>query len=110
MAEALGALAPAEDVAKSADVAAANARADALEARIAKVEETPAAPRVFTNGQVPPANQLRGQDQGTAPVDVAKAAEMRRQFRDADPAEQNRIATQMQGTAIDVLTAIHGRR
>jgi hypothetical protein len=80
-----------------------------VKARLATVEEHPAAPGVFTNGQVPPANQLRGQDQGSAPVDVAKAAQMRAAFRTADPAEQNRIANEMQTAAIGQLAVIHGR-
>jgi hypothetical protein len=112
VADALGALPAAEDVAKQADVAAANARADALEARIAKVEETPAAPRVFTNGAVPPAHMLRGQDQGgaSAQVDVAKALDRKKQlYGAADAAEQNQVAQEMQGDAINVLAAIHRR-
>jgi hypothetical protein len=104
---ALSAVAPAEDVAKSADVAAANARADALEARIAKVEESPAAPKVFTNGQVPPAEQLRGQDAGAPPSAIAKAAELKRVLYEGSPSEQNNAANEMQRAAIDALTAIH---
>lgn len=79
--------------------------------RLATVEASPAAPKVFTNGQVPPAHQLRGQDQGgAAHVDVAKAQETRRQFLNADPAEQNRLAGEMQQGAIATLAAIHGRQ
>lgn len=81
-----------------------------LKARLETVESHPAAPRVFTNGAVPPAHQMRGQDQGAAPVDVAKAMETRARFRDADPAEQNRLANEMQEGAIATLTAIHARR
>ena len=74
MAAALGAQAPAEDIAKQADVAGLLEQVETLKARLATVEEQPAAPKVFTNGQVPPAHQMRGQDQGApAAVDVAKA-------------------------------------
>ena len=110
VATAVGALAPAQDVAKSADVAAANARADELEARIAKVEETPAAPKVFTHGAVPPAHQLRGQDHGAPIVDVAKARAMKQRMYTADPAEANAIATELNQSAIATLEAIHGAR
>jgi hypothetical protein len=113
VAAALGAQPPAQDVAKQADVAGALAQVEALKARIAKVEETPAAPRVFTNGAVPPAHQMRGQDRaaGGGPVDIAKAAERRRQLYQApDAAEQNRVAKEMQAEAIDALAAIHRGR
>ncbi len=113
VAAALGALAPAQDVAKSADVAAALAEVELLKARLAVVEETPAAPKVFTNGQVPPAEQLRGQDQGRAAgqVDVAKALERKGQLYAApDARSQNVIAKSMQGDAIEALAAIHASR
>jgi hypothetical protein len=65
---------------------------------------------VFTNGQVPPAHQLRGQDQGSAPVDVAKALGRKRQlYGAADATEQNKLANEMQGDAIAALAAVHGR-
>lgn len=102
--------APAEDIARQADVAGLGTRLEDALARIAKMEELPAPPKVFTNGQVPPASQLRGQDQGAARVDVAKAQEVRTAFRNAEPAEQNRIANQMQQTAISALDVIHGRQ
>jgi|GEM_PF-1423626 len=111
VAAALGAMPPAQDVAKQADVAGALAKVGELEARIAKVEETPAAPKVFTNGQVPPASQLRGQDHGAAPlIDVAKAREMKQRMYTADPAEANRIAAELNRSAITHLEAIHGAR
>jgi hypothetical protein len=113
VAAALGAVAPAEDVAKQADVAGALAEVELLKARLAVVEETPAAPKVFTNGAVPPASQLRGQDQGASngTVDVTKALERKGQLYSApDARAQNEIAKSMQADAISVLSAIHGSR
>jgi hypothetical protein len=112
VAAALGASAPAQEVVakQAADLAGALARADQLEARIAKVEETPAAPKVFTNGQVPPESQLRGQDQGrgNGEINVAKAMERRKDLYTAPDAQsQNAIAKEMQGDAISALAAIH---
>ena len=100
-----------ETVAKQAAVIAElTGNIEVLKARVEEIAETPAAPKVFTNGQVPPQHQLRGQDQGAArQVDVAKAAEMRARFRDADPVEQNRLADEMQQAAIGHLAVLHGR-
>jgi hypothetical protein len=107
---AVGARETAEDVAKQADVAGLRAKVDALVAEVEVLKEQPAQPKVFTNGQVPPAQQLRGQDQGTGTqITVAKAAEMRAAFRNADPVEQNRLADEMQQAAIGHLAALHGR-
>lgn len=84
---------------------------ETLKGRIGVLEEQPAEPKVFTNGAVPPRDQLRGQDKGAAPVDVAKAREMKQGlYRSADAREQNRIAQEMQAGAIDALQAIHRRR
>ena len=102
---------PAEDIAKQADVAGLTQEVETLKARLATVEEQPAAPKVFTNGQVPPASQLRGQDQGVAqPVDVAKALELKHELYTADAPRQKQIADDMQQMAIDQLAAIHARR
>jgi hypothetical protein len=99
----------AEVVAKmAADNAGLAETVEALKSRLETVEAMPAMPKVALNGAVPPA-QLRGQDQGAPAVDVAKAQEMRQRFRDADPAEQNRLANEMQGAAIAGLAVIHGR-
>ena len=78
--------------------------------RLAVVEEHPAAPGVFTNGQVPPAEQLRGQNQGrnAGQIDVAKALERKREMYAApDAGAQNEIAKSMQGDAIGALRAIY---
>jgi hypothetical protein len=109
---ALGALAPAQDVAKSADVAAAIEVVKALEDRLRAVEEQPALPKVFTNGAVPPAGTLRGQDQGTGrtQIDVAKAKEDKASmYGAATPADQNTIANDMQARAIQALAELHRR-
>jgi hypothetical protein len=89
-----------------------------VKARLAVVEEHPAAPGVFTNGQVPPTadgrplppqGQLRGQDQGRpGQINVAKAMERRKDLYTAPDAQtQNMIAKEMQGDAISALAAIH---
>ena len=105
---ALDARGQAEGIAKG-DAAALREEVEVLKGRLATVESQPAAPKVFANGAVPPAHQLRGQDQGAAPVTVAKAAELRSAFRSADPAEQNRLANEMQQAAIGHLAALHSR-
>jgi hypothetical protein len=79
---ALGAREPAQDIAKQGDVAGLAQKVEALLADVEVLKEQPAVPKVFTNGAVPPAHQLRGQDQGAAAraVDVTKAAELKEQF------------------------------
>lgn len=120
LADLLGAQAPAEDVAKQADVAGLVHRLDEVTARLETVEKHPAAPGVMLHGAIPPEGaiqparpSLRGQDRapggGPPKIDIAKAMERRREFNDADPADQNRLATEMQTDAIGVLGAIHGR-
>lgn len=115
VATALSAVAPAQDVAKSADVAGALAQVELLKARLAKVEETPAAPGVFTNGAVPPEGarplpaqgQLRGQDSGAQPINVAKAAELKRELYTGSPARQVEVAGELTRAAMAELNAIH---
>ena len=108
LAVALGAQAPAQDIAKQADVAGLAQKVDALEAELAVVKEQPAAPKVFVNGQVPPAHQMRGQDQGAPQqVDVAKARERKAELYAATGPDQARIAKEMQGDAIAALEALH---
>lgn len=111
LAQLLAAQAPAEDVAKQADVAGLLDEVATLKARLATVEEQPATPRVFTNGQVPPAHQLRGQDQGTAPgqVDVAKALDLKHEMYTADPKRAKEIHDDMSELARAQLAAIHRR-
>lgn len=85
------------------------AQVETLKARLTVVEEHPAAPRVFANGQVPPAHMLRGQDQGAPkPVDVAKAAELKQRLSSgaATPAEQNEAWRELMGMSIAKLTEI----
>ena len=51
---------------------------------------------------------MRGQDRGAPPlVDVAKAREMKQRMYTADPAEANRIATELNQSAIATMAAIH---
>lgn len=83
-----------------------------LKGRIGALEEQPAEPRVFTNGAVPP-RDVRGMDRGTgsSQIDVAKAREQKAAlYKAADATEQNRIAKDMQASAIEALAAIHQRR
>jgi hypothetical protein len=102
---------PAQDVARQADVAGLAEEVRTLKARLATVEEQPAAPKVFTNGQVPPAHQMRGQDRGaSAQVDVAKARARKAELYAADAPEQARIAKEMQQDAVDTLAAMHAAR
>ena len=111
VAAALGAQAPAEDIAKQADVAGLSEQVETLKARLAQVEEQPAAPKVFTNGQLPPQHQMRGQNEGTAPgqVDVAKALDLKHEMYTADPARAKAIHDDMSQMARDQLAAIHRR-
>jgi len=80
---------------------------ETLKGRLTAVEEQPAEPKVFANGAVPPAHMLRGQDHGAAPVDMAKAAELRKGLYSHSAGEQNEAAVAMQGAAIEALAAIH---
>ena len=111
VAAAFGAQAPAEDIAKQADVAGALAEVEVLKARLLTLEEQPAMPKVFTNGAVPPPEMLRGQDrarQGAPQVDVAKAAELKGTLYHGTAQEQNEAHKAMQELAIAQLSAIHG--
>jgi hypothetical protein len=105
-----------EAVAKSTGNGELAARYEEIKARLEVVEKQPAQPKVFTGGQAPPPGSvperlMRGQDKATAaaPVDMAKAAQRREEFRNASPAEQNRLAKEMQEEAISELAALHNR-
>ena len=107
---ALGAREPAEDIAKQADVAGLRAKVDALLADVEVLKEQPAVPKVFVNGQVPPARQLRGQDEGAVPqVDVAKALDLKHEMYTADPVKAKQIHDDLSQMARDQLAAIHRR-
>jgi hypothetical protein len=85
---------------------------ETLKGQVQALEEQPAPPKVFTNGAVPP-RDLRGMDRPAAgiPIDVAKAQEQKAAlYKAANATEQNRIAQDMQASAIDALQAIHQRR
>jgi hypothetical protein len=112
VAAALDARAPAEDVAK-ASVAGVLEQVETLKAEVARIGEQPAAPKVFTNGAVPPPGTLRGQDRapgGGPVVDVAKAAELKTTLYKGTATEQNAAAISMQEMAIAELSAIHSQR
>jgi hypothetical protein len=97
---------------QAADLAAMAETIEVLKGQVTALEEQPAEPKVFTNGAIPPAHHLRGQDRGALAeqVDVAKAREMKQALYRADAPEQNRIAADMQTQAIQALAAIHQRR
>ena len=84
---------------------------EVVKARLETVENTPAQPRVFTNGAVPPAHQMRGQDEGAAPgqVDVAKALDLKHEMYTADPARAKQIHDDLNQMARDQLADIHRR-
>jgi hypothetical protein len=80
---------------------------ETLKGQVRALEEQPAEPRVFANGATPPAHLLRGQDNGAAPVDMAKARELKKAMYGGTAPEQNAAAVEMQTAAIDALKAIH---
>lgn len=88
-------------------LAAVTETLNVLKGQVHALEEQPAESKVFTNGAVPPAHLLRGQNQGAVPVDVAKAQEMKRGLYGGAAGEQQRIADEMQKMAIAQLQAIH---
>jgi hypothetical protein len=92
----------AETIAQLADVV------ETLKGQVRALEEQPAAPRVFTNGAIPPAHHMRGQDAGTTPIDVARARELKKGlYGGPDSHAQNTIATELQEMAIARLSEIH---
>lgn len=113
---------PATEVAKSdiADVVkAAMAERDAQHASVVKALQdqidalkAPAQSRVLSNGVLPPAHMLRGQDQTPdgATVDVAKAAEMRQRLEAAqDAGSRIAIENEMNEAASQALAALRSR-
>lgn len=115
LAELLAAQGPAEDVAKSADVAGLTQRLEELAGRLETVEKQDAKPGVFANGAVPPPGSaqparpsLRGQDQGTQPVDVAKAAELKARISSGtlSAAEQTAAFNELNELAVAKITEI----
>ncbi len=91
-------------------LAAVTETLDVLKTQVTALEEQPATPKVFTKGQVPPAPQLRGQDQGAPPIDTAAAADLRKGLYANTAAERDRAAIDLQTLAIAQLEQIHGRR
>jgi hypothetical protein len=81
---------------------------DSLVQKVHALEEQPAVPGVFTNGAVPPQQQLRGQDAGAPPADQARVAELRKGlYTGPDAPQQHAIATELNGMAIAELQRIH---
>lgn len=83
---------------------------ETLKGQVRALEEQPAEPKVFTNGAVPPPHQMRGQDQGAPPIDVAKARDLKQALYKGTASEQNQAAVDMQTAAIEVLQRIHQRQ
>lgn len=84
---------------------------ETLKGQVKALEEQTAEPRVFTNGAVPPRDQLRGQDRGTASqIDLAKARELKAElYRGQDAGAQNQAANALNEMAIVKLREITGR-
>jgi hypothetical protein len=83
---------------------------ETLKGQVKALEEQPAEPKVFAQGAIPPAHLMRGQDNGAAPVDMAKARELKKSLYGGTAPEQNEAAKTMQSAAIEALQAIHQRR
>ncbi|MFG3287263.1 hypothetical protein ACGF3G_00365 [Streptomyces sp. NPDC048179] len=83
---------------------------ETLKGQVRTLEEQPAEPRVFAQGAVPPAHMMRGQDNGAAPIDMAKARELKQTLYTGSAPDQNAAAVEMQKGAIAALQAIHQRR
>ena len=99
-------------IAKQADDLAQMAKSiEELTALVKALEEQPAVPKIFTNGAVPPRDQMRGQDRGApAHIDTGRAREMKKALYTApNAAEQNRIAGEMNVDAIAALQEIRRR-
>jgi hypothetical protein len=104
-----------EAVAKmAADSDALREELRVVKERLATVESSPGMPVVFANGAVPPEGarplpapgQLRGQDQGGAVTDVAKAAVLKKKLYGGTALEQNEAFAEMQKMAIDRLAVM----
>jgi hypothetical protein len=78
-----------------------------LEDEIAMLK-SPATPKVLTNGALPPAHQMRGQDAGAPPA--VNGVELRKQLADSlDAGEQKRLHDQMQSLAVAKISELHNR-
>jgi len=68
--------------------------------RLAVLENAPAVMAIASNGAIPPAHMLRGQDRGVS-TDTSQAALLKARFNASDDAlEKKRIADEMQEKAI----------
>lgn len=82
-------------------------QAATLEERLTKVENQPAVMAIASNGAIPPAHLMRGQDHG-ARVDVTKAEQLRTAFKASDDARQQKVlAEDLNQLAIEKLHEIH---
>ncbi|MET7944344.1 hypothetical protein [Streptomyces sp. NPDC005302] len=83
---------------------------ETLTGLVKTLEEQPAAPKVFTQGAVPPSTALRGQDRGgPMAATIAQGQELKKSLYEApDATAQNKIAVDMQALAIAQLAQIHG--
>ena len=91
-----------EDLLVSRD-AVVKSLSDRLDAALAPVPTG-----LLTNGALPPAHQMRGQDSGAPGIDVAKAQELRAQLAGAtDVGERERIQKALNEQAAAALTALH---
>lgn len=82
-------------------------QAAALEERLTKVENQPAVMAIASNGAIPPAHLMRGQDRGSR-VDVTKAEQLRSAFKASDDARQQKVlAEDLNLMAIEKLHEIH---
>lgn len=83
--------------------------ADAVD-RLAVLENAPAVMAIASNGAIPPAHMLRGQDRGATgtPGTLTKGQEMRNAFKASDDAtKQQALAQGLNALAIDELSRIH---
>ena len=75
--------------------------------RLTKVENQPAVMAIASNGAIPPAHLMRGQDHG-ARVDVTKGEQLRTAFKASDDARQQKaLAEDLNLMAIEKLAEIH---
>lgn len=75
-------------------------QAASLEERLTKVENQPAVMAIASNGAIPPAHLMRGQDRG-APIGTTQGQILKARLAASDDAiEKKQIADEMQGLAI----------
>lgn len=76
-------------------------QAASLEERLTKVENQPAVMAIASNGAIPPAHLMRGQDHGAPPASLTQGQILKaRLAASGDAIEKKAIADEMQGLAI----------